>query len=131
MPRRIRTTPPPYVPPEQSNPINLNDVGKTPQLVGELSDIRTTTSSTTTTLPPPPNLISPIAPNGLDFTANAHLSNGNFSRQVTGAAGINDFSIFNDYIHYTNTSAVVRFNPRNLLEQAVTKFEIYRQQFRN
>jgi hypothetical protein len=135
MPRRTTTTPTPYVPPEQINANNLNDIGQTPQLFGTLSNIRTTTSSTTTTPPPPPNLPSLIAPNGFDFTGNSHLSNGNFSRQVTGAAGINDFAIFNDYIHYVNSSAtvispVIRFNPSSLLQEAVTRFEVYRQQFR-
>lgn len=135
MPRRTTTTLPPYVPSEQISANNLNDIEKTPQLVGPFSNVRTTTSSTTTTPAPPVNLISPIAPSGLVFAGNAHLSNGNFSRQVTGAAGINDFSIFNDYIHYVNSSAgatspVIKFNPRNLLQQAVTRFEVYRQQFR-
>jgi len=135
MPRRTTSTLPPYVPPEETSSNNLNDIEKTPQLVGPFLNVRTTTSSTTTTPAPPVNLVSPIAPSGLVFTGNAYLSNGNFSRQVTGAAGINDFSIFNDYIHYVNGSAtvmspVIKFNPRNLLQQVVTRFEVYRQQFR-
>lgn len=131
MPRRTTTTRPPYVPPEQTNENNLNDIEITPQLVAPFSNVRTTTSFTTTTPAPPINVASPIAPNGLVFTGNAYLSNGDLSRRATGAAGINDFSIFNDYIHYANGSSVTTFNPRSLLQEAVIRFEVYRKQFRN
>jgi hypothetical protein len=135
MPRRTTTTRPPYIPAEQTNENNLNDIEKTPQLVGPFLNVRTTTSSTTTTPAPPVNLVSPIAPNGLVFTGNAYLSNGDLSRQTTGAAGINDFSIFNDYIHSVNssttaTSSVIKFNPSSLLQRTVTRFEVYKKQFR-
>jgi len=133
MPRR--TTPPPtqVITPEETLAVNINDIGSTPQLFGTATNIRTTAQPTTTTPPPPTNLVSPIEPNGLNFNNNTYLSNGNFSRQVTGAVGINDFSIFNDYIHYTNpnSSSITRFNPRLLLQQAVTRFEIYRTQYRS
>jgi hypothetical protein len=127
MPRRTTTTRPPYTPAEQAD--NSNDIETTPQLVAPFSNVRTTTPPITTTPAPPVSLISPIAPSGLGFTEN--LSNGNLSRQVTGAAGINDFSIFNNYIHYVNPGMnVSQFNPQNLLQAAVTRFELYRRQFR-
>jgi len=133
MPRRTTPAPTPYIPPEETDAVNINDIGITPQLFGTLTNIRTTAIPTTTTPPPPANLTSPIEPNGLVFTGNTHLSNGDFSRQVTGAAGINDFSIFNNYVHYSNSNATspITFNPRTLLQESVTRFEVYRQKFRN
>ena len=34
-----------------------------------------------------------------------NFSNGHYSKLVTGAAGIDDFTIFNDYIHYLPTAS--------------------------
>jgi hypothetical protein len=36
-------------------------------------------------------------------------------------------------VHYSNSNATspITFNPRTLLQESVTRFEVYRQKFRN
>jgi hypothetical protein len=77
------------------------------------------------------NAIPIVKPLGLAWPENQALSNGLYSRSVTGAAGINDFTIVNPYIHYDNTQSVIQFNPMSLLELATQRFNIYSSQYRN
>jgi hypothetical protein len=78
------------------------------------------------------NAVPIVAPNGLVWNENSNLSNGLSSRLITGAAGINDFTIVNPYIHYASPiGSTIQFDPRSLLELATTRFNIYSSQFRN
>lgn len=78
------------------------------------------------------NAVPILAPNGLIWTENSNLSNGLSSRLIAGAAGINDFTIVNPYIHYSNTARnVIQFDPTSLLELATDRFNIYSSQYRN
>ncbi|NDB85979.1 MAG: hypothetical protein EB127_25255 [Alphaproteobacteria bacterium] len=81
-----------------------------------------------------PNAVPILAPNGLIWTENSNLSNGLSSRLIAGAAGINDFTIVNPYIHYATPQAggnVIKFDPTSLLELATERFNIYSSQYRN
>lgn len=91
--------------------------------------------SVTTTTPPPlvvnPNAVPIVAPNGLVWNENPNLSNGLASRLIAGAAGINDFTIVNPYIHYESPPGnVITFDPRSLLQLATQRFNIYSSQYR-
>lgn len=94
-------------------------------------------TSVSTTSTPPPNIlnstsISILAPEGLSWSSNNNLSNGLSSRSVTSAAGIDDFTIVNPYIHYmSNNSSVIQFDPTSLLELSTIRFNIYSLQYRN
>jgi len=78
------------------------------------------------------NAIPILAPNGFVWNENSNLSNGLSSRLIAGAAGINDFTIVNPYIHYASPmGAVIQFDPTSLLELATTRFNIYSSQYRN
>lgn len=84
-----------------------------------------------------PNAIPILAPNGLSWNENPNLSNGLASKLVTGASGIDDFTIINPYIHYSTYSltgmggTVIQFDPTSLLEVATERFNIYSSQYRN
>ena len=84
------------------------------------------------TLPINPNAVPIVAPNGLVWNENSNLSNGLASRLVAGAAGINDFTIVNPYIHYASSQmgSVITFDPRSLLQLATQRFNIYSSQYR-
>ena len=106
-------------------------------------------SSVTTTTPPPPfrterSIPTPV---GLNFVENTDLSNGNLSRQITNYYGINDFSIFNPYIHYVNpngnygdvmselgvggyTGEPTKIYTMSFLIEATNRFEIYSLKYR-
>jgi hypothetical protein len=75
--------------------------------------------------------------NGLDFTENNYLSNARVSRDFS----INDFSIFNPYIHYSpnpkagqgmldKTSAAFEVNTSGFYAVAVSGFNIYSKEYR-
>jgi hypothetical protein len=75
--------------------------------------------------------------NGLDFTENTYLSNARVSRDFS----INDFSVFNPYIHYCpnpkagqgmldKTSAAFEINTSGFYSIAVSGFNIYSKQYR-
>jgi len=81
-----------------------------------------------------PNGVPIVAPNGLIWPENNNLSNGLSSRLIAGAAGINDFTIVNPYIHYATPQvggSVIKFDPTSLLELATERFNIYSSQYRN
>jgi hypothetical protein len=105
-------------------------------------------TDTTTTPQPKATFVgrSIVAPNGLNFSENTDLSNGNYSRQVNNYYGINDFSLFNPYIHYSSNSAsagnamsdfgvagesnALKINVWSFLQEASVRFEIYSRQYR-
>jgi hypothetical protein len=123
---------PNYIPEQETNLKNKNNVAAYPQIFPPSGNIFGSTT-TSTTPPPPNNQISPIEPSGLSWPLNSFLSNGNASRQEANAYGINDFTIVNPYIHYTNPTSdnIITIDPTQLLEEAPFRFNIYSSQFRN
>lgn len=92
-----------------------------------------------------PNILtqSPVAQNGLVFDKNLDLSNG----LVSLSRSINDFNVFNPYIHYAGTYPINQamsklgvniptigsktINIYSTLAYGQRKFEIYNRNFRN
>jgi hypothetical protein len=75
--------------------------------------------------------------NGLDFTENTDLSNA----RITKDFSINDFSVFNPYVHYfanpnagqgmlDKTSAAFEINTSTFYNVAISGFNIYSKKYR-